>query len=263
MMNRQAGRDVEQVCDDAVVAGQDMAYRKAYSMTILNTMASQRGIALSTYLSKEAQNTKKRFAGILQPKQYKKGVIVLAVIILLATVASGCLQFTKPVAGAEYLERIENYLPEGMTFSDSLTYEQYDSSTGSISHHWTDWEDSTGTEADMVKKNAANSCWITMVTDADDHVIEYSMNVEPGYREKENLPAQSLSDKKAKKLAEKFLADLSGEEDCELKAYRDVTGTIFRYQELPEDVTGWIADSTSFAPRRRSMYSYLRLSSKL
>ena len=244
MMNRQAGRDVEQVCDDAVVAGQDMDYRKAYSMTILNTMASQRGIALSTYLSKEAQNTKKRFAGILQPKQYKKGVIVLAVIILLATVASGCLQFTKPVAGAEYLERIENYLPEGMTFSDSLTYEQYDSSTGSISHHWTDWEDSTGTEADMVKKNAANSCWITMVTDADDNVIEYSMNVEPGYREKENLPAQSLSDKKAKKLAEKFLADLSGEEDCELKAYRDVTGTIFRYQELPEDVTGWIADST-------------------
>ena len=244
MMNRQAGRDLEQVCDDSVVAGQDMDYRKAYSMTILNTMASQRGIALSTYLSKEAQNTKKRFAGILQPKQYKKGVIVLAVIILLATVASGCLQFTKPVAGAEYLERIENYLPEGMTFSDSLTYEQYDSSTGSISHHWTDWEDSTGTEADMVKKNAANSCWITMVTDADDNVIEYSMNVEPGYREKENLPAQSLSDKKAKKLAEKFLADLSGEEDCELKAYRDVTGTIFRYQELPEDVTGWIADST-------------------
>ncbi|MBR2009199.1 MAG: M56 family metallopeptidase, partial [Peptococcaceae bacterium] len=49
LMNRQAGRDVEQVCDDYVVDGMDMEYRKAYSMTILNTMASQKGVALSTH----------------------------------------------------------------------------------------------------------------------------------------------------------------------------------------------------------------------
>lgn len=55
----QANRDVEQVCDEKVVANQDMAYRKAYSMTILQAMSNNRGIALSTYLSKEAQNGKR------------------------------------------------------------------------------------------------------------------------------------------------------------------------------------------------------------
>ena len=35
LMNRQANHDVEQVCDDKVVANQDMDYRKAYSLTIL------------------------------------------------------------------------------------------------------------------------------------------------------------------------------------------------------------------------------------
>lgn len=63
----QANRDVEQVCDEKVVANQDMAYRKAYSMTILQAMSNSRGIALSTYLSKEAQNGKKRFTAILYP----------------------------------------------------------------------------------------------------------------------------------------------------------------------------------------------------
>ena len=36
LMVGQAGRDVEQVCDEQVVRGQDIEYRKAYSMTILN-----------------------------------------------------------------------------------------------------------------------------------------------------------------------------------------------------------------------------------
>ncbi len=112
LMLRQAGRDVEQVCDDAVTAGQDMAYRKAYSMTILNTMASQKGIALSTCLSKDAQNVKKRFAGILQPKQYKRGAAVFLGIVLLAVAASGCLQIGEKDAGVEAYEQIAEFLPE-------------------------------------------------------------------------------------------------------------------------------------------------------
>ncbi len=73
LMVRQANRDAEQVCDEQVVRNQDLNYRKAYSMTILNDMANQRGIALSTYLSKQAQNSKKRFAAILYPQKYGKG----------------------------------------------------------------------------------------------------------------------------------------------------------------------------------------------
>jgi beta-lactamase regulating signal transducer with metallopeptidase domain len=112
MMNRQAGRDVEQVCDDYVVTGQDMDYRKAYSMTILNTMASQKGVALSTHLSKDAQNTKKRFAGILQPKTYKKGIAVFAAVLILAVGISGCLQIGKVDEGVALYNKVAEYLPE-------------------------------------------------------------------------------------------------------------------------------------------------------
>ena len=112
LMLRQAGRDVEQVCDDAVTAGQDMAYRKAYSMTILNTMANQKGVALSTCLSKDAQNVKNRFAGILQPKQYKRGAAVFLGVVLLAVAASGCLQIGEKDAGVEAYEQIAEFLPE-------------------------------------------------------------------------------------------------------------------------------------------------------
>ncbi len=120
LMNRQAGRDVEQVCDDYVVDGMDMDYRKAYSMTILNTMASQKGVALSTHLSKDAQNTKKRFAGILQPKTYKKGIAVFAAVLILAVGISGCLQVGKVDEGVALYNRVAEYLPENAIYEPEV-----------------------------------------------------------------------------------------------------------------------------------------------
>ncbi|MBQ2448515.1 MAG: M56 family metallopeptidase, partial [Peptococcaceae bacterium] len=122
LMLRQAGRDVEQVCDGNVVIGKDMAYRKAYSLTILNTMTSQKGVALSTCLSKDAQNVKKRFAGILQPKQYKRGAAVFLGIVLLAVAASGCLQIGEKDAGVEAYEKVAAFLPED-AIHDPTVYE--------------------------------------------------------------------------------------------------------------------------------------------
>ena len=116
LMVRQAGRDAEQVCDEQVVRGQDLEYRKAYSMTILNAMASQRGVALSTYLSKQAQSGKKRFAAILYPQKYGKGVLTMAMVVLLAVAASGCLQVgvKEPVdVGLALYEKVAPWLPEG------------------------------------------------------------------------------------------------------------------------------------------------------
>ncbi len=119
----QANRDVEQVCDEKVVANQDMAYRKAYSMTILQAMSNSRGIALSTYLSKEAQNGKKRFAAILYPQQHKKGLLLLCIVLVVAIGISGCLQVgTDAVVeideealkgmGAELYKQVAPWLPE-------------------------------------------------------------------------------------------------------------------------------------------------------
>ena len=144
LMVRQANRDVEQVCDEFVVRNQDLDYRKAYSMTILNAMANQKGIALSTYLSKQAQSSKSRFSDILYPKQVKKGIAALLAVALLAITASGCLQVgpEEPVdAGLALYEKIAPWLPEGAieqpenyTVEDGVTSDTFEGVA--CGYHW-------------------------------------------------------------------------------------------------------------------------------
>ena len=121
LMVRQANRDVEQVCDAFVVRNQDLEYRKVYSMIILNAMANQRGVALSTYLSKQVQSSKQRFTAILYPKRVKKGIAALLAVALLAVTASGCLQvgaqvestpFDRPEGVIMLYETVAPWLPK-------------------------------------------------------------------------------------------------------------------------------------------------------
>ncbi len=137
LMNRQAGRDLEEVCDEYVVSGQDMEYRKAYTMTILNTMANQKGVALSTHLSKDAQNTKKRFSEILHPKQYKKGVAVLLVVLIAIIGASGCLMIRDEDKGQEMYRNVASYLPEDAITNPDV-YEVTDLDNGRITYTWSE-----------------------------------------------------------------------------------------------------------------------------
>lgn len=54
-MVRQANRDLEYSCDDAVVENEDMEYRKAYSKTILKSMEKGNVTNLSVNLSKNVE----------------------------------------------------------------------------------------------------------------------------------------------------------------------------------------------------------------
>lgn len=51
LMSRQANRDLEYSCDDAVVMGSDITFRKGYSMAILKAMQRGEVTTLSTYLN--------------------------------------------------------------------------------------------------------------------------------------------------------------------------------------------------------------------
>ena len=136
LMVGQAGRDVEQVCDEQVVRGQDIEYRKAYSMTILNAMASQRGVALSTYLSKQAQSSKKRFAAILYPQKYGKGVLMMAIVVLLAVAASGCLQIGKVHDGMDAYKQIAEFLPENAIQEPAVYEVREDENNDMVTYLW-------------------------------------------------------------------------------------------------------------------------------
>ena len=129
LMVRQANRDVEQVCDEFVVRNQDLDYRKAYSMTILKAMANQKGIALSTYLSKQAQSSKKRFAAILYPRQVKKGIAALLAVALLAITASGCLQVGKIQDGLAAYKQLAGFLPDN-AIAEPAVYDVQEDDTG-------------------------------------------------------------------------------------------------------------------------------------
>ena len=56
LMVRQANRDLEYSCDDAVVMGSDINFRKGYSMTILKAMQKGEAATLSTYLNGGREN---------------------------------------------------------------------------------------------------------------------------------------------------------------------------------------------------------------
>ena len=56
LMVRQANRDLEYSCDDAVTKGHDLEFRKLYSMTILKTMKRGKKPFLSNDLSKKEED---------------------------------------------------------------------------------------------------------------------------------------------------------------------------------------------------------------
>lgn len=57
-MVRQANRDLEYSCDDAVVGNEDMEYRKAYSKTILKSMKKGNQTNLSKNMEEQKEEVK-------------------------------------------------------------------------------------------------------------------------------------------------------------------------------------------------------------
>ena len=89
LLRREAERDLELTCDDAVVAGRDDEERRAYSEALLSSIHRQKGLsraALSTHFYGGKEVMMERFRNILGNRGRKWGGLVLA-IALLATVA--------------------------------------------------------------------------------------------------------------------------------------------------------------------------------
>ena len=92
LLRREAERDLELTCDDAVVAGSGVEVRRAYSETLLASIHRQKGLSravLSTHFYGGKEVMKERFRNILGKRGRKRGVLVLAAV-LLATVAAAC-----------------------------------------------------------------------------------------------------------------------------------------------------------------------------
>lgn len=92
LLRREAERDLELTCDDAVVAGTGPDIRRAYSETLLASIHRRKGLGravLSTHFYGGKEVMKERFRNILGKRGRKRGVFVL-VAVLAVIVAAAC-----------------------------------------------------------------------------------------------------------------------------------------------------------------------------
>lgn len=132
-MCRQAGRNLEYCCDDAVVAGHNAAFRYDYGQVLLRHAAHGAGIPLyATRLSSGGRQMKGRLMNLFLKK--KTGVMLVAVV-LCAAVAVGALvtfqsaQAETPMTAREALDALAQSVTindKELTFTIPAAYEKAD-----------------------------------------------------------------------------------------------------------------------------------------
>lgn len=93
LMLRQAGADLELSCDEAVVANEPYAVRKAYSETLLAALGRQggRNAMLTTQWNGGIKMMKKRLKHIIVPSGNKNGLALLALTLVLMLASGTCM----------------------------------------------------------------------------------------------------------------------------------------------------------------------------
>ena len=92
LVARFAQEDIEAACDDAVVRGQDGAYRRAYGETILRSAIAQaqKRKALVSCFGDDKKTLMRRFEGLFDKSVKKRGVALVVMIALLVG-SLGCM----------------------------------------------------------------------------------------------------------------------------------------------------------------------------
>lgn len=132
-MCRQAGRNLEYCCDDAVVAGRDAAFRYDYGQVLLRYAAHGAGLPLyATRLSSGGRQMKGRLMNLFLKK--KTGVMLVAAV-LCAAVAVGALvtvqsaQAETPMTAREALDTLAQSVTindKELAFTIPAAYEKAD-----------------------------------------------------------------------------------------------------------------------------------------
>ena len=91
LMRRYSSRDMELVCDDIVVRGQDHAGRRSYANSVLSTALLEKDrmpAALTTSFSSGANEVKARLESIVSTQPKRSGALALLLIMTMAVLAS-------------------------------------------------------------------------------------------------------------------------------------------------------------------------------
>ena len=90
---RFAQEDIELACDDAVVRGQNAAYRRAYGETILRSAIAQsrRRQSLVSCFGDDKKTLMRRFEGLFDKSVKKRGAALIVLVVLLTATLGGTI----------------------------------------------------------------------------------------------------------------------------------------------------------------------------
>ena len=127
---RFAQEDIELACDDAVVRGQNAAYRRAYGETILRSAIAQsrRRQALVSCFGDDKKTLMRRFEGLFDKSVKKRGAALIVLVALLTTtlgctIAVGAKK--DPAATQERALLMANTFAQAYVDEDATAYMKY------------------------------------------------------------------------------------------------------------------------------------------
>ena len=127
---RFAQEDIELACDDAVVRGQNAAYRRAYGETILRSAVAQsrRRQALVSCFGDDKKTLMRRFEGLFDKSVKKRGAALIVLVALLTATLGGTIAVgTKkdPAAAEERALLMANTFAQAYVDEDATAYMKY------------------------------------------------------------------------------------------------------------------------------------------
>lgn len=127
---RFAQEDIELACDDAVVRGQNAAYRRAYGETILRSAIAQsrRRQALVSCFGDDKKTLMRRFEGLFDKSVKKRGAALIVLIALLTATLGGTIAVgakKDPAATEERALLMANTFAQAYIDEDATAYRKY------------------------------------------------------------------------------------------------------------------------------------------
>ena len=127
---RFAQEDIELACDDAVVRGQNAAYRRAYGETILRSAIAQsrRRQSLVSCFGDDKKTLMRRFEGLFDKSVKKRGAALIVLVALLTATLGGTIAVgTKkdPAAAEARALLMANTFAQAYVDEDAAAYMKY------------------------------------------------------------------------------------------------------------------------------------------
>lgn len=111
LMEKEIDKDIEFSCDEEVLKGQDLNYRKEYGNTILSLIKSntkKQTSILTTSFSSKKKNIKERFITLADTKKKSKGVQIIVISLLLIAVTTSLVSCSNTLKINDVVTKIEN-----------------------------------------------------------------------------------------------------------------------------------------------------------